>query len=293
MGQTIVKQLLTEGEKFLMTFFNPISFADQGVYEVINNLASLAARFILAPVEESSYLIFSSLIDRNKPCDEQDKTRTNRALDVLCNLVKLMTLVGLFIFTFGFNFSEVALIIYASREFATGIASDLLRWQSLYILIISVNGVTEAFAVASMTEKSLKTFNIILVILSLVFIVTSFFLTSVLGPLGFILANCVNMSGRILHSVKFINNYWSSKAQKSGISIVYQMLPEKVILLSFAITFVLLKLSELSFCCSDIIMSSIHLLFGGMLFVALCITVYVRDKKLIDYLSNYFKSKKE
>lgn len=41
MKQTVVKQLLTEGEKFVMTFFNPLSFAEQGVFELVNNLGEL------------------------------------------------------------------------------------------------------------------------------------------------------------------------------------------------------------------------------------------------------------
>ena len=64
LSQTIIKQLLTEGEKFVMTLFDPLSFADQGMYDMVNNLASLASRFVLAPIEESAFLIFSKIIDR-------------------------------------------------------------------------------------------------------------------------------------------------------------------------------------------------------------------------------------
>lgn len=44
--QSLLKQFLTEGERYLMTFANAVSLADQGVYDIITNLGALAARFI-------------------------------------------------------------------------------------------------------------------------------------------------------------------------------------------------------------------------------------------------------
>lgn len=288
-GQTIVKQLLTEGERFLMTFFNAISFADQGVYDVVNNLASLAARFILAPVEESSYLMFSSLIDRSKEMDKQDRTRMKRAFDLLCNLVKVMTIVGLVIFTFGFSFSELALTLYASRSFAEGVASCLLRWQSFYILIISVNGITEAFALASMTESRLKSFNVILVFLSIVFIISSYFLTSFLGSLGFILANSLNMFGRIVHSFHFIHTHRKAASASEQKFSLTDMLPQKFIIASFAVIFLFLKISETILCCSSFLASLFHVVLGATALIFVLVIVYIRERSLVQFLKEYFK----
>ena len=58
-----------------MTFFGVLTFADQGVYDVINNLGSLAARFIFLPIEESAYLLFSQILERGKLAKEQTKVR--------------------------------------------------------------------------------------------------------------------------------------------------------------------------------------------------------------------------
>ena len=58
-----------------MTFFSVLTFADQGVYDVINNLGSLAARFIFLPIEESAYLLFSQILERGKLAKEQTKVR--------------------------------------------------------------------------------------------------------------------------------------------------------------------------------------------------------------------------
>ena len=58
-----------------MTFFSVLTFVDQGVYDVINNLGSLAARFIFLPIEESAYLLFSQILERGKLAKEQTKVR--------------------------------------------------------------------------------------------------------------------------------------------------------------------------------------------------------------------------
>lgn len=44
--------------------------------------------------------------------------------------------------------------------------------------------------------------------LSLVFLCMSYFLTSWLGSIGFILANCFNMGIRIAHSIHYIHRYF-------------------------------------------------------------------------------------
>ena len=58
-----------------MTIFGVLTFADQGVYDVINNLGSLAARFIFLPIEDSAYLLFSQTLERGKMAKEQPKVR--------------------------------------------------------------------------------------------------------------------------------------------------------------------------------------------------------------------------
>ena len=44
LGQGVVKQLLTEGEKYVMTVFSLLTLSEQGIYDVVANLGSLAAR---------------------------------------------------------------------------------------------------------------------------------------------------------------------------------------------------------------------------------------------------------
>ena len=71
--QSFLKQILTEGERYVMTMFDVLSFSDQGVYDVINNLGSLVARFLFLPMEDSAYLFFSQSLTRGVPAKQQTK----------------------------------------------------------------------------------------------------------------------------------------------------------------------------------------------------------------------------
>jgi len=73
--QGVMMQVLTEGERYVMTLLNVLSFAEQGVFDVVNNLGSLAARFLFRPVEESAYFYFSQLIHRDEEINQQDEVR--------------------------------------------------------------------------------------------------------------------------------------------------------------------------------------------------------------------------
>ena len=58
--------MLTEGERYLMTAFHLLDFSEQGLYDVVANLGSLAARFLFQPVEENAYVYFSRTVERGK-----------------------------------------------------------------------------------------------------------------------------------------------------------------------------------------------------------------------------------
>ena len=47
-----------------MTFFNVMTFSEQGVYNVVDNLGSLLARFLFQPIEETFYTFFAGLLGR-------------------------------------------------------------------------------------------------------------------------------------------------------------------------------------------------------------------------------------
>ena len=73
-----------------------------------------------------------------------------------------------------------------------------LRCHCLYILIIAVNGITECFMFATMSQSAVDSYNQKMVLFSIVFLISSWFFTY-FGAVGFIFANCLNMLLRIIH----------------------------------------------------------------------------------------------
>ena len=55
-----------------MTMSSLLTFKQQGAYELVNNLGSLAARFIFRPIEDSSYFYFTQMVKRDKSLNEQN-----------------------------------------------------------------------------------------------------------------------------------------------------------------------------------------------------------------------------
>lgn len=99
--QGILKQILTEGERLIMTVMPVLSFAEQvsinikrklvnysitfyciqkGTYEVVNNLGSLAARFIFRPIEDNFYFYFTQMVKRDEKISNQSPVSTLKML---------------------------------------------------------------------------------------------------------------------------------------------------------------------------------------------------------------------
>lgn len=72
-SQSICKQLLTEGERYLITMFNMLTFSESGIYDIVNNLGSLFARFIFLPIEDAAYVYFTGSLKRGVTYKDQAK----------------------------------------------------------------------------------------------------------------------------------------------------------------------------------------------------------------------------
>ncbi|KAH7642549.1 man(5)GlcNAc(2)-PP-dolichol translocation protein RFT1 [Dermatophagoides farinae] len=208
---SLLKQFLTEGERYIMTMFSVISFAEQGVYDVINNLGSLPARIIFQQIEENGYILFSSLIKRDLDASQQT-TKIVKSLSICSNLTKLMTIIGLTLFTYGYHGAMIVLSVYGGSNFLHGtygtLAIRLFQWHCIYIIFIAINGILESYSFAVMNTGQLNRFNVKLMITSIIFTAISLIITSYVGSIGFIMANCLNMMTRIIISLLFIGNVY-------------------------------------------------------------------------------------
>jgi len=56
-----------------MTFFDLLSFQEQGLYDMVANLGSLAARFVFLPIEESAYMYFAKTLQERSTFSAKEK----------------------------------------------------------------------------------------------------------------------------------------------------------------------------------------------------------------------------
>ncbi|XP_019579832.2 man(5)GlcNAc(2)-PP-dolichol translocation protein RFT1 isoform X2 [Rhinolophus sinicus] len=279
--QSFLKQILTEGERYVMTFLNVLNFGDQGVYDTVNNLGSLVARLIFQPVEESFYIFFAKVLEREKDATLQKQEDVAVAAAVLESLLKLALLAGLTITFFGFAYSQLALDIYGGAMLSSGSGPVLLRSYCLYVLLLAINGVTECFTFAAMSKEQVDRYNLTMLALSSSFLVLSYLLTRWCGSVGFIVANCFNMGIRITQSLCFIHRYYRNSPYRPLAGLYLS----PVLLGAFVLSGGITAVSEVFLCCEQGWPARLaHVAVGAFCLGATLGTAFLTETKLIHFL---------
>ncbi|XP_013864535.1 protein RFT1 homolog [Austrofundulus limnaeus] len=279
--QSFLKQILTEGERYVMTFLNVLSFGDQGVYDIVNNLGSMVARFIFLPIEESFYIFFAKVLVRGRDVRSQKKEEVAIAAEVLERLLKLVLVIGLIITVFGYAYSHLALDIYGGTLLSSGAGPSLLRCYSCYVLLLAVNGVTECFVFAAMSQEEVDKYNLVMLALSVSFLVLSYLLTWWAGGLGFILANCLNMGLRISHSCFYIHRYFRSSQWRP----LRGLLPSPLLVISLGVSAVVTTVSEVFLCCDNgWLLRAVHVGVGAVCLLLVFIALLLTETELVQFV---------
>ncbi|XP_064154766.1 protein RFT1 homolog [Anguilla rostrata] len=286
--QSFLKQILTEGERYVMTFLNVLNFGDQGIYDIVNNLGSMVARFVFLPIEESFYVFFAKVLERGREVRQQRQEEVATAAEVLECLLKFVLVVGLIITVFGYAYSYLALDLYGGSLLSSGTGPTLLRWYSGYVLLLAVNGVTECFTFAAMSKEEVDRYNLVMLGLSVSFLFLSYYLTWWLGSVGFILANCLNMGLRIGHSLLFIHRYFL----RSPWAPLRGLCPSPSVLLALGLSAALTALSEAVFCCDGgWLFRAAHVAVGGVCLLAVLATVLYAETRLVHFVRTQLLSR--
>lgn len=284
-SQTFLKQFLTEGERYVMTFFNVITLSDQGIYDVVNNLGSLAARLIFKPIEDSGYTLFSQTVSRTEILDIR---KFYRVQENLTFLIKSMLLIGLIVFTFGYNFVPL-IVLYGGEKLNNLLAFHLMKWQLFYTPILAVNGVTECFTFAIMSPAQIRAYNLYLILFSVLFLVSIYMTQQILGTACFIFANCLIMTSRILYSYTLIQAYF----KKHGYLLELQnTVPSLTTLISMAGVFVFLSTSQHYLLdLTQPLTVVFGLILGGWCLLFIIHVVMCHEEDLLSFASRLFKIK--
>ncbi|XP_042893125.1 protein RFT1 homolog [Penaeus japonicus] len=255
-----LKEALTEGELYLMNFFSLISLAQQGVYQVVSNLGSLAARLVFRSIEAAAYKYFAQMLYRGKSIAEQDQMRVSEVARFLSMLLRSLLLVSFIILSFGWSYSHLLLTLYGGSQLSDGGGTPLMRAQCFFVVFLAVNGITEAYTFAAMNDKELERYNYLLVSFSIAYIGMAVVLTQVFSALGFLYANCINMSLRIIYSLWFIHKQFRGSDHQPLTGLYIPMRLILMFLMAAGVTAV----SEVVIYPRSIIM---HILIGGVCLV--------------------------
>lgn len=236
--QSLEKFALTEGEKMVLVSLNS-NLDAQGVYGLVQNLGSLAARLLLQPIEESAFMEFSRLfadvtLEKEKtdlgqveaassPAHSATTTAASRtdayaaAVRMLGALIHLVLLIGLVLMCFGPSYAYVFLDLLYGAKWSSTSAPRVLAYYCVYICFMALNGVTESFVSGVISTRQLRAYNMCLVAFSAVYLAACALLLPY-GSGGLVAANCVNMAMRIAYSVWFIGNFFREAPTTSSTS---------------------------------------------------------------------------
>lgn len=131
--------------------------------------------------------------------------KIQESVNVLTHLCSIVTCIGLVVLVFGQSYSSMLLWLYGGSKLILPLPVLLLRAHCLAVLLLGINGVTECYTNATADSATINKSNLIMVYQSIAFLGASYLFAIWFGSVGFIFGNCVNMSLRIIHSVKFIN----------------------------------------------------------------------------------------
>ncbi|KAI1475520.1 Rft-1-domain-containing protein [Daldinia eschscholtzii] len=205
-AQSFVKHLLTQGDTFLVSILSdPRS---QGVYALANNYGSLLARLVFQPIEESSRNYFSKLLSSAKSSPE--KQAVTKARSDLQALLKFYVLLSIVVVTVGPYAAPLLVQIIAGTKWSASGAGNVLARYCLYIPLLAINGVAEAFVSSVAIESEVHRQSLWMGAFSLAFGIAGFVSLRVLdlGAAGLVYANSINMLCRIVWSGGFISRYF-------------------------------------------------------------------------------------
>lgn len=204
--QGIWMKFLTEGERYVMSLFNLVSYKDQGIYDVINNLGSLLPRLVFSTLEESAYTYFQQTLTRTRT--DQEQTVTLNALNFFSYILRFVMILSLLVMGFGIPYAELALRIYGGTNLADGPGPSLLRFYCVYLFFLAMNGITEAFGQATMSIKQLERFKYFISIFTVIYFFLFYVLIRSIGIHGILIANCLNMTVRIVINGTYLYRYF-------------------------------------------------------------------------------------
>ena len=201
--QTILKYALTAADKFALVALN-VSDYNKGAFRIVSDLGSLVARIVFAPLEEISRNYFSKAL--TKPGEKS--TIVAETIGILRVLIQFEIIFGAVFALVGSNFTDILLLVLFNKN--TPENSSLLSWYCVYIPVLGLNGVLEAFIQGVGSQEILKSQSLLMIVLwGLYTVLTLLFLGHLgLGSKGLLFANIITMVCRIIFAYRYTVRFY-------------------------------------------------------------------------------------
>ncbi|ESK86237.1 oligosaccharide translocation protein rft1 [Moniliophthora roreri MCA 2997] len=234
-SQSVVKHFLTEGDKFILSWFSPLE--DQGGYAVAVNYGSLIARVVFQPIEETLRLYFS----RSLPSKRHEASRT------LIALLNIQISCGLLILAFGSQYISLVLQVFLPPMYLSTSAPRILSAWVWYIPVLAINGGLEAFLSSAADKHQLNKQSRWMIMFSIVYISSAITLYKQgFGDVSLVYANIINLSARITYVFIFARSYFPDASWKD-------MLPPASMAVALLVSADVVRISEIRLQSLDIV----------------------------------------
>ncbi|CAI2169645.1 18758_t:CDS:2 [Funneliformis geosporum] len=269
------------------------TFTKQSLLKHVLTEGSLIVRILFQPLEETGRTLFSKLltsVDNPNVIDDNVEKRESKAaarkialttsLQVLIIMMKFHLLLGLLFIGLATNYTGTLIDLLVGPVWSKSLAPFALSFYCIYVPIMGINGITEAFVVAVATEETLSALNYWLITFSAGFVGTGIIFMKGLsaGAVGLIAANMFNLSTRILWSWNYIKSYYLKNrgGNKQEIDELKRMLaisnilPKPLVLISFSLVWIITYFSNQFIGWETLNAKIIHIAVGGVcaIFVA-------------------------
>lgn len=275
---SFLKHMLTESDKISLAFL--ASSYNQGVYALASNYASLVARTVFLPIENSSRVAFAKLSGEvEKENDDVEKRSLEQLWSVLQNSLILVCFVGSVFVFFGINYMNLVVEQLFRSQWKSNELILTLQCYCIYLFFMSLNGITEAFVHGTMRANRTILINSGFIASSVVFVIALFFFIPTWGTSGIVLANIGSMICRISFSFYYISQYFDMHNKASlhrQTSFVFNHLRIRSIILVFVIGFVgwlITWKSSLRRNWGDLRACLEHVLIGGLVGIAYLLVI--------------------
>ncbi|KIK74585.1 hypothetical protein PAXRUDRAFT_19721 [Paxillus rubicundulus Ve08.2h10] len=218
-SQSVVKHFLTEGDKFLVSYWSPLQ--DQGGYAIAANYGSLVARIAFQPIEEMCRVYFSRLL--SNPVAEEGSPNGKRtrelaplkqASDAVITLVSAQIAFSLLVVTFGPLYLPIVLQLLLPTQYMSTSAPKVLYAWIWYIPVLAVNGGLEAFHSSVATPRDLRRQSRWMLGFSAIYILSATALYNLgFGDTALVYANIVSLTARIWYTAFSIRTYFRKRMQ--------------------------------------------------------------------------------